>query len=182
MRRALELDPLSPVINANIGFSYYVARDYDAALAHWQQVLGMHRDYALVHLYMTGAYVAKGMYPEAVASLEKATAGSGAGSQEKALLAHIYGRMGRVQDARLLLAEVSMQNDLPGYYTAMAYVGLGDRDNAFIALDKTVEQRWGPFNELNAEPLFDGLRSDARFPTLLRRIGISGDHGRVASR
>jgi len=69
MRRALELDPLSPIINANVGMSYYVARQYDAAIAHWQKVLEMHRNYRLLHVYMTTAYVGKGMYPEAVRML-----------------------------------------------------------------------------------------------------------------
>jgi TolB-like protein/DNA-binding winged helix-turn-helix (wHTH) protein/Tfp pilus assembly protein PilF len=181
MQRALELDPLSPVINANIGFSYYVARDYDAALAHWRNVLEMHRNYALVHSYMTGAYVAKGMYTEALAQLQKAVELSGQGSQEKALLAHIYGRMGRTGDARALLSELMRRGDAPGYDMAIAYAGVGDRDHAFSSLDKTLQQRWGPFNELNAEPLFDALRSDARFPSLLRRIRLPGYYGRVAS-
>ena len=142
----------------------------------------MHRNYALVHLYMTGAYAAKGMYTEAVAELEKAVALSGAGSQEKALLAYLYGRMGRTRDARALLSELARQNDAPGYAMAIAYVGVGDADKAFAALDKTLQQRWGPFNEVNAEPLFDALRSDSRFPSLLRRIGLPGFDGRVALR
>jgi TolB-like protein/DNA-binding winged helix-turn-helix (wHTH) protein/Tfp pilus assembly protein PilF len=181
MQRALELDPLSPVINANIGFSYYVARDYDAALAHWRRVLEMHRNYALVHSYMTGAYVAKGMYTEALAQLQKAVELSGEGTQEKALLAHIYGRMGRTGDARALLSELMRRGDAPGYDMAIAFAGIGDHDHAFSSLDKTLQQRWGPFNELNAEPLFDALRSDARFPSLLRRIRLPGYYGRVAS-
>jgi tetratricopeptide (TPR) repeat protein len=182
MRRALELDPLSPIINANIGLSYYVARDYERALAHWQQVLEMHRNYALVHLYRTGAYIAQGMYPDALAELEKAVPRSGPGLQERALLAHIYGRMGRTRDARMLLAELAQHGDAPGYDMAIAYAGVGDADKAFSSLDRTVRERWGAFNELNAEPLFDPLRSDARFPALLRRIGVPGHYRRVASR
>jgi TolB-like protein/DNA-binding winged helix-turn-helix (wHTH) protein/Tfp pilus assembly protein PilF len=181
MRRALELDPLSPVINANIGFSHYVARDYDAALAHWQHAIEMHRNYALIYVYMTGAYVAKGMYTEALAQLQKAVELSGDGSQEKALLAHIYGRMGRTEEARALLSELMRRGDAPGYDMAIAYAGVGDHDHAFGALDKTLQQRWGPFNELNAEPLFDTLRSDARFSLLLRQIRLPGSYGRVAS-
>jgi hypothetical protein len=59
---------------------------------------------------------------------------------------------------------------------------LGDTNSAFEWLDKTLQQRWGPFNEVNAEPLFDALRSDSRFPSLLRRIGLPGNYGLVATR
>jgi hypothetical protein len=51
-------------------------------------------------------------------------------------------------------------------------VGVGDEDNAFKWLDKTLQERWGPFNELNADPMFDPLRGDPRFSVLLRRMGL----------
>ena len=172
MRRALELDPLSPVINANIGMCFYVARQYDRAIAHWRKGLEMHRNYGLLHDYITAAYVAKGMYPEAIAELEKSLALAGAGTWERAMLAHSYGRMGRTGEARALLAEVVSAPDVSPYYVALAYAGIGDKDGAFTWLDKALRERAGPFNELNADPLFDPLRNDPRFLPLLRRMGV----------
>jgi TolB-like protein/DNA-binding winged helix-turn-helix (wHTH) protein/Tfp pilus assembly protein PilF len=172
MRRALELDPLSPIINANIGMSFYVARQYDAAIAHWRKALEMHRNYRLLHVYMTTAYVGKEMYPEAVAELQKGLALSGAGSWEAATLVHIYGRMGRTEEARALLSEVLSRGDASPYDVALAYVGLGENDHAFTWLDKAVQARSGSFNELNADPMFDRLRPDPRFAALLRRMGL----------
>lgn len=172
MRRALELDPLSPIINANIGFCLYAGRQFDAAIAHLKNALEMHRSYRLLHGYMTMAYVGKGMYAEAVAEMQKGLALSGAGPSEMAILAHIYGRMGRTQEARALLSQVLSRGDAPAYYIALAYVGLGENDNAFKWLDKTLQERAGPFNELNADPMFDGLRGDPRFSLLLRRMGL----------
>jgi TolB-like protein/DNA-binding winged helix-turn-helix (wHTH) protein/Flp pilus assembly protein TadD len=172
MRRALELDPLSPVINANIGLCAYVGRQYDQAIAHWRKALEMHRNYGLLHDYITAAYVAKGMYPEAIADLQKSLALAGAGTWEKAMLAHSYGRMGRTGEARALLAEVLSGRDVSPYYVALAYAGMGDKDAAFTWLDTALRDRAGPFNELNADPLFDPLRGDPRFASLLRRMGV----------
>jgi tetratricopeptide (TPR) repeat protein len=173
MRRALELDPLSPIINANIGMCFYVARQYDRAIAHWRQVLEMHRNYRLVHRYVTTAYVGKGLYAEAIAEIEKALALSGAGVPETAILTHIYGRTGRQQEARRLLSEMLARTDASPYDIAIAYVGLGENDQAFSWLDKAVQARSGAFNEVNADPMFDGLRPDPRFQTLLSRIGLT---------
>jgi TolB-like protein/DNA-binding winged helix-turn-helix (wHTH) protein/lipoprotein NlpI len=173
MRRALELDPLSPIINANIGMCFYVARQYDAAIAHWRKVLEMHRNYRLVHRYMTTAYVGKGMYAEAVAEIQKALALSGAGPPEMAILAHIFGRTGRQQEARSLLSEMLSRPDAFPYDLAIAYVGMGENDQSFSWLDKAVQARSGAFNEVNADPMFDGLRADPRFQTLLSRIGLA---------
>jgi Tfp pilus assembly protein PilF len=172
MRRALELDPLSPIINANIGMCFYVARQYDAAIAHWQKALEMHRNYPLLHRYVTTAYVGKEMYGEAEAEVKKSLALSGAGPSESAILAHIYGRMGRTKEARALLSELLSREDSPPYFIALAYVGLGEKDDAFKWLDKALEERSGSFNELNAEPMFDRLRPDPRFAALLRRMGL----------
>ncbi|HET9358828.1 MAG TPA: FlgO family outer membrane protein [Vicinamibacterales bacterium] len=172
MRRALELDPLSPIINANIGMCFYMARQYDAAIAHWQKALEMHRSYAQLHEYLTMAYVGKEMYPEAAAESQKILSLSDIAGPEIGILAHVYGRMGRTQEARRMLAEVLSQGESAAYYIALAYVGLGERDNAFKWLDRALQKRAGPFNELNAEPMFDALRADPRFPALLRRMGL----------
>jgi tetratricopeptide (TPR) repeat protein len=172
MRRALELDPLSPIINANIGMCFYVARQYDRAIAHWRQVLEMHRNYRLAHRYVATAYVGKGLYAEAIAEIEKALALSGAGVPETAILTHIYGRTGRQQEARRLLSEMLARTDASPYDIAIAYVGLGENDQAFSWLDKAVQARSGAFNEVNADPMFDGSRPDPRFQTLLSRIGL----------
>jgi TolB-like protein/DNA-binding winged helix-turn-helix (wHTH) protein/Tfp pilus assembly protein PilF len=180
VRRALELDPLSPIINANIGMSYYMGRQYDAALAHWRKTLEMHRNYRLLYVYIASAYVGKQMYGEAEAELQKGLELSGAGPLETATLAHIYGRMGRADQARALLSKMLSGEGAPPYFVALAYAGLGENDKAFTWLEKAIEGRSGPFNEVNADPLFDRLRPDPRFPTLLRRIGLSTSTGSLA--
>ncbi|MGH9886897.1 MAG: tetratricopeptide repeat protein, partial [bacterium] len=172
IRRALELDPLSPIINANIGFCLYAGRQFDAAIAHWKNALEMHRNYRLLHGYITLAYVGKAMYPEALAELEKGRALSGAGPSETAVLAHIYARMGRTQEARALLSRLLSSRDVPAYYIAQVYVGLRENDKAITWLEKAYQQHSGPFNELNADPMFDPLRPDPRFEALLRSIGL----------
>jgi TolB-like protein/DNA-binding winged helix-turn-helix (wHTH) protein/Tfp pilus assembly protein PilF len=172
IRRALELDPLSPIINANVGMAFYFGRRYDAAIAHWQKALEMHRNYRVLHVYLTTAYLAKHMYPEALAELQKGAALSGAGAWETAVLAYTYGRMGRRQDALALLPKMTAEGDSGAYHTALAYLGLGQVDEAFTWLNRAVDTRMGAFNEVKADPLFDPLRADPRFATLVRRIGF----------
>jgi tetratricopeptide (TPR) repeat protein len=172
MRRALELDPLSPIINANIGMCFYVGRQYDAAMAHWQKALEMHRNYRLLHVYRTVAYLGKDMYREALSELEKGLALSGAGSWETAIQAHIYGRMGKTAEGWALLSKLLSREDAAPYDIAIAYAGLGDNDEAFKWLEKALQTRSGAFNEVNADPIFDRLRPDPRFAALLRRMGL----------
>jgi len=170
LRRALELDPLSPIINANVGMASYFGRKYDDAIAHWRRALEMHRNYRLLHVYTAAAYIAKGTYHDAIAELQKSIELSGAGSWERALLAHSYGRTGRAHDARKLLSDAGSGGDTDAYSRAIAYVGLGETDQAFSWLERAVDSRMGSFNEVNADPIFDTLRADPRFGALLRRM------------
>ena len=132
----------------------------------------MHRNHPVLHEYMTTAYTAKGMYREAISEQRKSSALSGTDPWETAILAYIHGRMGRTQEARTLMSQLLARKDAPPYFVALAYVGLGDNDQAFRWLDKALQERSGPFNEVNADPLFDPLRTDPRFAALLRRMGL----------
>jgi hypothetical protein len=110
------------------------------------------------------------MYTEAMSEMQK---GSHLGrDRPKAILAYIYARTGRTPEARAVLSELLSREDAPAYYIALAYVGLGDSDGAFTWLEKAFQERTGPFNELRADPIFDGLRTDPRFNRLLRRMGL----------
>jgi TolB-like protein/DNA-binding winged helix-turn-helix (wHTH) protein/Tfp pilus assembly protein PilF len=172
IRRALELDPLSPIFNANAGMPHYFGRRYDQAIAHWQKALEMHRNYTLLYGYLSTAYIGKGMHADALAMVEKslALAGTGADARDLGLLAHIYGRMGRMEEARATLTKVLPAGDQVAYDIALAYVGMGDKDNAFKWLARSVDARMGAFNELSADPIFDPIRDDPRFAELLHRM------------
>jgi hypothetical protein len=62
------------------------------------------------------------------------------------------------------------QNPSIGANIALIFVGLGDRDQAMIWLNKACEARFNP--SILLRPAFDDLRSDARFQELVRRIGL----------
>lgn len=55
----------------------------------------------------------------------------------------------------------------------MAYVGLGDRDEAFRWLERAVEDHDPHVLGLNVIPAFQPLHADARFAQLVRRIGVA---------
>jgi hypothetical protein len=55
---------------------------------------------------------------------------------------------------------------------ARVYSGLGDKDEAFVWLEKAYEERSTALYYLKVDPIWDPLRSDPRFNDLLRRIGL----------
>jgi hypothetical protein len=91
------------------------------------------------------------------------------------MLANYYARAGRRVDAFRLINEakaLSRQQYISPVSLAQAYIGLGDKDQAFAWLDKGFEERDTVMTSLRVEPAFDPIRSDARFAALLKRMRL----------
>ncbi|MBI1765771.1 MAG: protein kinase [Acidobacteria bacterium] len=174
--RALRLDPLSPIITAELGFSYLEARQYDRAVEEYRKATELYPDFAPAHSFLAGAYEASGLYDQAIAENQKAIT-LAADGYDLASLARIYAGAGRRLDAQKLLAEITLNikhKYYPATHIAAAYAALGDKDKAFEWLDKAYEHRdWG-LVLLKVYPIFDSLRADPRFAELLQRMNFSG--------
>jgi TolB-like protein/DNA-binding winged helix-turn-helix (wHTH) protein/Tfp pilus assembly protein PilF len=176
-KRALELEPLSLVINFELGLAYYYARDYDHAIQQFQKTLELDQNFPPAHNFLPAAYEQKAMYSEAIAGFKSSiplTAGSES-TLSKAGLGHVYGVTGRKSDARTVLGELKQTSGkeyLPATSIALIYAGLGEKDQAFAWLDKGYKQRAFQVQWIGIEPRWDSLRSDPRFKDLLHRIGL----------
>jgi Tfp pilus assembly protein PilF len=83
---------------------------------------------------------------------------------------------GQGAEARQVIAELlklAQQSYLPPYPLAIVYAGLGEKDEAFAWLEKAYAEREAWMTYLNVYPVFDPLRSDARFAESLRRVGLA---------
>jgi TolB-like protein/DNA-binding winged helix-turn-helix (wHTH) protein len=67
---------------------------------------------------------------------------------------------------------LEQNNDFPVFAMAFTYASLGDRDHAFMWLDKAVDQRNWCIIYLKSDNVWDPLRSDPRFKELLQRVGL----------
>jgi tetratricopeptide (TPR) repeat protein len=121
------------------------------------------------------------MYEESVAAMQKGVAldATLAKTPERwdryPMLAYAYARAGRRDQALKILAtqkELAKERDVSPYNFAIIYTGLGDKDQAFEWLEKCIEQRTRLVYRLKVRPMFDPLRSDPRYPVLLRRMNL----------
>jgi serine/threonine protein kinase/Tfp pilus assembly protein PilF len=176
MRRALELDPFSLSMNMEMGWSFYVARDYDQAISQCRQVIEMDPNFIAAYSCTAQAYEQKKMYAEAIADMNKARAlvGDSPGVIEE--LACAYALSGQKGEAHKLLDALKQRSVLeyvdPGLI-ALIYTSLGEKDQAFAWLEKAYQMRSSGMTWLKVEPKFDPLRSDPRFTDLMRRVGIT---------
>jgi TolB-like protein/DNA-binding winged helix-turn-helix (wHTH) protein/Flp pilus assembly protein TadD len=175
IEQARQLDPMSIIINANIGFVYYHARRFDDAIADERKALELDSKNPVAYEYMGLAYLEKKMYKEATTNLLKAFNLSGRVSESAAELSFAYAANGNGLEARRILVTLvgrSRHEYVPSFSLAVAYAGLGDKTRALAYLQKAYDERCDLFPTLKVNPLFESLHSDPRFQKLLQRIGF----------
>lgn len=174
IKRALELDSRSPTINRDVGFHYYCARQYDQAIEQCQSTLKLDPNFAQAHTLLGLAYAKKGMFAEAIARLQKAAELSSS-SNNWARLGHAYALSGQHDKAQQILDKLTSPSNkeyVSPYYLSALYGGLGDKEQAFAALEKGYQERTGGLIYLKVSPLLDGLHSDPRFREMVRRLRL----------
>ena len=119
------------------------------------------------------AYLQKGKYVEAINALRRAAALSG--FRDSAQLAYAYAVAGQRSEARRIvrrLVDPSQHRYVSPFHIAMAYAGLGEKDEAFRWLDRGYEQRASFMSGVKYESGFQSLQADRRWPILLGRMGL----------
>ena len=179
IRRARELDPLSLSKISGEGEILRFARLFDQAIEQDGKAIEMDPNSGFAHWTLGNAFLNKGMYQEAIAEYQRAIPLSGNSPDEPASLAYAYALSGKKQEALRIIDDLNERSKKTNFSpTAIAfiYAALGERDKAFALLDKAYDRRDFLLVLLNAEPMFDPLRSDPRFRELTQRVGLRIDH------
>ncbi len=175
IRLAQELDPLSLIINTDVGEMLYYARRYDAAIEQAGRTVEMDPGFALARRLLGVAYRAKGQFTPAIHELEAAARVSSGRVDVLASLGHAYAEAGRTQEARKVLDELeqaSQHRPDMAYWIATILAGVGEKNEAFAWLEKSYQEHNGALILLQVAPELDPLRSDARFQDLMRRVAL----------
>ncbi|MBI3634721.1 MAG: protein kinase [Candidatus Rokubacteria bacterium] len=174
-RRALELDPLSLIINVAQGWISFFGRDYERAVVEFGRGQELDPTFVQGRLWCGWALAELGRLEEAIREQQEAVRYSDRSPESLACLAYALARSGRAEDARALLAELeelSSRHHVSGYHTALVRIGLGETDAAFGDLKRATEQKSHWVTYLNVDPRLDGLRGDPRFEGLVRQVGL----------
>ncbi|PYI45253.1 MAG: hypothetical protein DMF11_12890 [Verrucomicrobia bacterium] len=172
-KRAVELDPLSLVINTDLGSNYCYARRYDEAIAQLRKILEMDAGFYIAHVVLGQALDAKGVRDAAIVEYQKARALNDDPSV-LGVLARAYGLSGNKLEAEKILdqlKELSKQRYVAAYSFALVYLGLGDKEEALRWLEQSYQDRAGSdIGYIRVDPLLDPLRGDPRFEALAKKI------------
>lgn len=121
------------------------------------------------------ACIQKGHYLRGIEELELADELTGGEGRVRADLAYAYAVSGNGNRAADILNGFIMRfhpEAFPAAMIAEVYIGLGDKDRAFEWLHKAIDQR-DIMIFLKCDPMYDSLRSDQRFPALMKRMNLA---------
>jgi TolB-like protein/Flp pilus assembly protein TadD len=174
IKHARELDPVA-VTGTEVSGILFEARRYDEAIRESRSAMAVQPNNAQTLWYLGFALIANNQAAEAVPVLEKALSLSEGSPGVAGLLISAYAHAGRRDDALRLLADLKRRSRT-GYVPAgafvFAYLGLGDNEQAFAALEQAYKEKSNILLFVKTFSYFDPIRSDPRFQDLVRRVGL----------
>ena len=172
-KRAIELDPLSPIINADLGKNLYNARRYDEAIAQLRKTLEIDPTFYYTHYNLGIALQLKGDVPAAIAEYTKAQQLSD-DLVVQVLLAAAKAQFGDKDAAIQMLAEqeeLSQHRHVRACCRTVLYLSLGNRDEAIRQLEQGIANHDSlTVSLIKVDPTLDPLRGDPRFQALVQKV------------
>jgi serine/threonine-protein kinase len=171
IRKAQQLDPLSPIINLNVGLEHWTRGEDEQAIRAYKATLELDPHFGYCYSYLGRVYTLRGQCNEALQLLRKGDDLTEHGSEPVAFLGYGLARCGDRNGALKLAAELERRK-ASGVYRAILYVGLGDFEKTFEQLEAAYKQRDGSLMDLSCEPEFKPIRADPRYLDLTRRLRL----------
>jgi len=176
VRHALDENPLSININAELSCASYYGHHYDQAIDFSQENLRLDQSYPFAHYNAARALGQEQRYEQAITEMQKAIEVWGRNVLALSELGYDYAASERKTEARDILIELKSRaakgEFVDPYPVSFIYVALGEKDEALNSLEKAfaTHSPWMPW--LLAEPKFERLRSEPRFQSLASKVGL----------
>ena len=166
-RKALELEPFSPIINANFVLPLLFSGRVREAEEQGVKTLELFPSFSIAHLSMVAVREEQERWVEAAREAEAATIGVSVQSMSPGSGSEEY------WEARLRRAQECAQKGLPcARGLAIAQLGVGNREEALKTIEQMQEQRDDLLPWMIRSPRMDSIRSDPRYIALMRRMNL----------
>jgi TolB-like protein/Tfp pilus assembly protein PilF len=172
-KRAVELDPLSVIITADLGADYLVARRYNEAIEQFHKAIDLDPRFYYAHWNLAQALEMKGDPRGALAEYKKAVELDD-DPFVLALLGQAYAKVGQRDEALKILAQlpqIAAHRYVPSYSFALLHMALGDKDKAIEWLERSYHDGAGlDIIFLKVDPMLDPLQKEPRFQALVQKV------------
>jgi TolB-like protein/Flp pilus assembly protein TadD len=176
MKRAYELDPLSPSISTGVGRILHFANRLDESIVQYKKTIEIYPNYAEAHFALAMTYGSQRNIDEAFKELNKAINFSHGRPVMIITKGMIYGFAGNKKEALAILDSVVKTfypEPVSPWYYASIYLSIGDKDKFFDYSYKSLEQKDALMVYFPTIGVFDSaFENDPRFHDILRKMRI----------
>jgi Flp pilus assembly protein TadD len=168
MKRAVELDPVSPVGHAALGFMLNMSRDFEGAQKANLKAIELQPDLLVARLNLANTYIRIGEFRTAQSVLEKLNRSE---PQVASQLIYLYAASGRTEEAARMMPEIMRaynEGQISSYDLAVLYAAMDQKDEAFETLAQSTRQVFTAA-KMRFDPQLDALRNHERFSEILRQ-------------
>jgi tetratricopeptide (TPR) repeat protein len=173
IHRARELDPLSLVINQNLGRAYHLAGQYEQAIEHYRRTLTLEPGFFTAQAMLAESLTVLRRDEEALAVLQAAEEVAGPKPLILTELASLLPKMGRLEDGRRVLGELielSNREHVPLYLLAAAHHAVGNEAIAFDLLDRAYDERSTLLPWIGTAFFWAGARDHPRLVRIIEQV------------
>lgn len=168
LEQARDLDPLSLIVNTDLGYAYFFAGQYKLAILQYQKVEAMDASFVGLHWVLWQYYAQTGDDDAWAKELSQSSRFDG-NPQLAQEIQSIYAKGGR----KKVLEFIASQSRFGFESSAAALTALGEKDAALHDLEAAYRLHQADIIRLKVDPAFASLRPEPRFQELLKEIGLS---------
>ena len=175
IERAVELEPINLIINANLAGAYMYAGQHARAVEKARKTYELEPSFGSGRSWLSTVYNASGMYDDAIAVCEASVKSEPPGLACLSATGYAYARKGQRSEAGEVIGrikEIGKTQYVSNLLVAGIYTALGSKEEAFAALERSIEHRDFAVARLKVDPRFDALRDDPRYKVLLKRMNL----------
>jgi len=171
IRRAVALDPLTPIVSHTANMILYYSGRFEESIKVTEKFIEREPRYAMAYLVLASILWRIGRADEAIIQIKRALALLGRTPYSLIWLASAYAAKGDIAETEKLIAEIeqmSLRRYCSPYLKAMIYANLRDEEKIFELLEKALEISDARLIWLGVDPQFNDFRENPRFQNILR--------------
>jgi adenylate cyclase len=175
LQKAQESDPLSAQIATVLGGFYLYVNQNEQALYQWNKALKSDPDNVPLYLNRAVYFARTSERDKALSDMNKALELSSNALNVKCISGYIHALLGDQEEAQKVLDEIralAKHEYISPFYLAMIYAALGNKEESFACVERSIEDRSAEIESLLHDPMFELVRSDPRFEDLLKKVGV----------